>query len=143
MKRLIPFLIVAFVFAVAAFSMTPASAQSVEAPYVLVFDMDNVPSDIEGLVSAAGGELLYWFPQVGIAVAAAESDNFASEAGANAFVESVGITGQWALPEVEMFVAEFEAPTATDDLYEVFQWDIRRVGADQAGDVGSRFKRHS
>lgn len=129
-------MIMLLIAAVPVVSAAPAPEVAVEAPYVVIFDMDNLPADVEGLVAGAGGKLLFWFPQVGIAVTSAESGSFADQIGASVFVDSVGLTGQWGLPETTVYAPELEAPTATDSAYYQYQWDIRRVGADQAWAAG-------
>ena len=115
---------------------TWAQASATDAPYILVFDRDNLPAAVEKLVLNAGGELLFWFPEVGIAAARANDANFASVVMLDVSVTDVGAAGRWSVPQTVMFSPEFDEPTEADIYYDAFQWDIRRVGADGAWDDG-------
>ena len=106
-------------------------AQGSEARYVIVFHKGNLPVDVESLVSAAEGELLSWMPEVGIAVAASNIESFAETVGEVAAVEAVGVSGWWSIPETTTYIPEFDEPTIKDVFYP-YQWNICRVGADQA-----------
>jgi subtilisin family serine protease len=117
-----------------------AQANTAEAPFTIVFDRDNLPADVEGLVAVAGGELLFWFPEVGIAVANGDVGSFADSISADASVSEVGLSGMWSVPDVQVFAPTTLGPTVADNLYFPFQWHIRRIGADQAwanGNTGS------
>ncbi|MCB2179604.1 S8 family serine peptidase [bacterium] len=132
-KKIILLLTIVAVFLIASI---PASAESVESPYVLVFKMNKLPADVDAFVADAGGKLTIWMPQVGIAIATSDSADFADIASANASVSEVGLMGKWSLPVTQEFGFELAAPTSTDVYYEAYQWDIRRVGAPEAWDVG-------
>jgi subtilisin family serine protease len=115
-------------------AIEPVSAGSESQRYVVVFE-ESIPENAAGLVEAAGGELVKTFPQVGIAIAtSAGADLVASLEGASG-VYAVGGERFLSLPEGEVHVSANAPDPAVDTGYFDYQWDIRRVGADQAWDV--------
>jgi subtilisin family serine protease len=105
-------------------------------PLVLVFNANRFPDDVGGFVAAAGGTLLHSFPEVGLAVARANDAGFSNRVRASHAIQAVGPVGRWTAPGMTPFTPALGAPTAADAGYEAYQWDIRRVGADQAWAAG-------
>lgn len=98
--------------------------------YVVVFKSNTLPADAALLVSANGGKLTRAFKQVGVATVQGDAA-FASRMAKNGKVLSVGTEHVFKLPQtVRREVADLEgAPTAADNLYAAYQWDMRRMGA--------------
>lgn len=128
-----------FVLALMGLFLTPlaepvaAAANSAQA-YTVVFRSATLPADAADVIEAAGGRLVYALDAVGVAIAVSSDPLFADRVSGSAGVVSVGLQRYQALPAVE--VLEYNdaesGPTASDDLYAAYQWDIRRVKADQA-----------
>jgi len=106
------------------------------APLVLVFNRGRFPADVGGFVAAAGGTLLHSFPEVGLAVASGNDTGFSNRVLAGHAVQAVGPVGRWTAPGLTPLAPALGAPTSTDVGYGLYQWDIRRVGADQAWAAG-------
>lgn len=105
--------------------------------YTIVFKGKGVPNNAEQTVAAAGGELVATLPEIGVGTAESSDPSFADNLSGAKGIFAVGLELQMELPPLEIEEFSAEAPTATDDLYFAYQWDIRRVGAEQAWDTTS------
>ncbi|UCC71026.1 MAG: S8 family serine peptidase, partial [Gemmatimonadota bacterium] len=98
--------------------------------YVIVFQK-KVPRKAAQIVADAGGELVGTLPEVGLGLATSSDPSFAESLRGVRAVHSVGVARFHALPETEVYVSE-NGPTPADVGYFNYQWDIRRVKADEA-----------
>lgn len=108
--------------------------------YILVFQDSRIPHGTEARVEEIGGQIVKKIPQIGVMVASGGA-NFATQALRVPGVTDVGpnIMLSLDLPEyrvVNDFLVEdhfrdsLEDDIALNDLYVVYQWDIKRVGGD-------------
>ncbi len=116
----------------------PAAAGDETLRYVVAFQGNGIPRNVEKAVDEAGGKLIETFSEVGIGIAVSSNPNFASKLTKAKGVYEVGLERYLALPLPEFVEYENSSgPTPGDIYYELFQWDIRRVKADSAWDVTS------
>lgn len=105
--------------------------------YVVMFSGDSIPKDATKSVAAVGGTLVTMLPEVGIGVAVSENPDFAALLRRVRGVVAVGEERFMPFSEQQAAVeAEAEAPDpGIDTGYLAYQWDIRRVRADEAWSV--------
>lgn len=114
----------------------PAQAEGDAERYVVVFAGSRIPKQATQMVEAAGGELIKTLPEVGVGIAVSSDPGFADSLKGVRGVHSVGAERFHSLPATEAVAYEADEPDpAVDLLYEQYQWDIRRVRADQAWEV--------
>ena len=132
---------------VLALGMALGGAASAEASdgtrYLVMLKKSSSLSAVQKGVRAAGGEVIDYLPQVGIAVATSDADSFAGRIGKNVKVQSVMMEPLSVLPDtgLEEF-AGFEntaeavalsGPTSADVLFNNdLLWGIERVNAPDA-----------
>jgi lantibiotic leader peptide-processing serine protease len=120
----------------AALASTHAAAQTAPAGrYLVVFKSEAVPADAAQRIVKNGGRINRTFGPIGV-VAVSGDAAFAARMGKDAKVLAVGLEGVFGLPDAtgrEMTEAELAveegAPTAADNLYAAYQWDMRRMNA--------------
>ncbi|NIN66143.1 MAG: S8 family serine peptidase [Anaerolineae bacterium] len=134
MKRMLALLATAALLAV-VFSV-PVAAEDTPSRYVVVFAGNGLPKDAGKIIQSAGGTLVSEFPRIGTAIATSSSPAFGNALQRSNKVHAVGLERYQVLPELEV-QAFVEQPTATDFLYFLYQWDIRRVKADMAWPTNS------
>jgi len=105
--------------------------------YVVVYKQQAVPADAATRIAAAGGRLVYAYPQIGVAIASSESAWFRSKVMEDARVENASSTDGFAsrLPDTQVADAGGELPTtpATDtDTLTPLQWDMRQIHTPEA-----------
>lgn len=117
----------------------PVSASGASQRYVVAFNAEAIPPDAEAIVAASGGTLAKTFPRIGIAIAQSSDPDFAQNLGKNASVYAVSVERHHDLPplEVEVFEEASGPDPGIDTYYYQYQWDIRRVRADQAWEITS------
>lgn len=100
--------------------------------YVLVFNGNAVPSGAAAAVQRAGGTIVRTLPQVGLALAESSNARFASTLRAP---QLAAVTGHYAhtLPPL----ANEPAQAVTPGAFWGFQWNIRRVQAEDAWTITS------
>ena len=131
MKRLLT--ILALLAIVTAIFAIPTGAEDVESRYVVVFNNSGrIPNGAADDIAEAGGELVMTFEEVGIGIAVSTSPTFADDLKGAGSVHEVGLEGYHSLPIPTVYTEVDTGPTADDNYYELYQWDIRRVNADQA-----------
>ncbi|MGH8028818.1 MAG: S8 family peptidase [Arenimonas sp.] len=103
--------------------------------YLVVFKTDVLPADAAQRVTKQGGKVNFSFDQIGVVTVTADA-GFVTRMSRDTKVASVGTEHVFQLPETtsrEMTDAELGdiegAPTAADNLYKSYQWDMRRMGA--------------
>jgi len=123
----------------AALASTAASAANTTAPptgrYLVVFKSDVLPADAAQRITKQGGVVNRTIDQIGVAVVNADA-GFVTRMARDTKVLSVGTEHVFQLPDVasrEMTSEEMGdvegAPTPADNLYNAYQWDMRRMGA--------------
>ena len=115
--------------------VAPGVAAETEATrYVVVFNSNSVPSDAANTIAKAGGEMAKSFDEIGVAIAISSNANFAKNLEKAKGVKIVGMERYMELAPMNKVEAD-EPDPAVDEYYYAYQWDIRRVNADQAWDI--------
>ena len=119
------------------------SSLTASSSYVLLGKGNKLPSDLEAKVGAAGGALTAIVPEIGVAIAASSSPDFATAAGAIVGVQSVAQDQlvQWVPNErvQEAGVIDDGIGQASHGNNETFfnlQWAPKAVHAPEAWDAG-------
>lgn len=106
--------------------------------YVVVFNGSSVDA---AAIEAAGGVLVDDLEGVGVAIATSANPDFRADVEDQPRVRVAGNEYAFALPDVTAIVPKTESlesgPTPADVYYDLYQWDIRRVHADQAWEITS------
>lgn len=106
--------------------------------YVVVFTGNGIPNDAGMQIQAAGGEMVKTFPEVGVAIAVSGMEGFAASLRGARGIHSVGAEHFMTVPDAEAIALEATEPDpAVDTYYYAYQWDIRRVKADEAWEITS------
>jgi subtilisin family serine protease len=109
--------------------LVPAQAEGETLRYVIVFNGKKIPKKAAAQIEDAGGTLVKTLPEIGVAIATSDNPNFAQNVKHAKGVLEAGQERFLALPFTEAH--EFEGDVA-EPAYSIYQWDIRRVKADQA-----------
>lgn len=101
--------------------------------YLVVFKTDVLPADAATRIARNGGRLVRTFDAVGVATVTGNAA-FADRMARDTKVLAVGAEHVFARPDHAMMpldenAAAEAAPTAADNLYNAYQWDMRRIGA--------------
>lgn len=114
-----------------------ARAEDSRTRYVVVFAGDGVPRDAARAMAAARGKLVTVLPEVGIGIAVSDNPDFARVLDRSRGVVAVGEERFMPFSEHGAPVEdEMDAPESSVDTgYFTYQWDIRRVRADEAWSV--------
>ncbi|GAB3380973.1 S8 family peptidase [Lysobacter fragariae] len=129
MSKLLPALGLA-----AGLCVASLSTQAAPGRYLVVFKADTLPADAAARVTGKGGNLARAFQQIGV-VSVTGDAAFAARMAKDPSVLSVGPELAFAAPETLLTpLSETDAnveaaPTAADNLYAAYQWDMRRMGA--------------
>jgi subtilisin family serine protease len=115
-----------------------AAASTTSAPvgrYLVVFKTDVLPADATQRITKQGGIVNRAFDPIGVVVVNADA-GFVTRMSRDTKVLSVGTEHVFQLPDTasrEMTTEEMGdvegAPTPADNLYNAYQWDMRRMGA--------------
>lgn len=130
----------------ASVSASATLAASVEAPQYVVLGRKNVlPGDIEAQITAAGGRMVSYIPEIGVAVAEGDAE-FAGRATGIVGVESVApdMVLNWLEETVPSGVADMEVEltaeahtfTPAAETFYGFQWAPDAIGAPTAWAAG-------
>ena len=120
----------------AAVTASSALAQN----YVVLYKSQAVPADAAQTISAAGGTLVYSYPQVGVAIARSDAPQFAGAMKADSRVEGAAATGGFAtrLSSEESTLADgglaalVNLPATDADNLSGLQWDMRQIHTPEA-----------
>ncbi len=111
-------------------------AQAPQARYIVVFTASRLPHNASALVEAAGGQVALALPQVGVAIATSSDPNFAEAMAQTRGVLAVDTELAYRLPPLEHRPQDGPVP-GVDVFYQSgLQWDIQRVRADGAWELG-------
>jgi lantibiotic leader peptide-processing serine protease len=118
-------------------SLEPAVSRSVAASetgeYLVVYRSGALSRQMRSRIEAAGGTIVKEIPQIGVASVRSSDPGFASAAARIGGVTHVGpdLMTSLDLPESQIVHADLAVEGIEDnDLYMLYQWDIRRVGGD-------------
>ncbi|MHB1167222.1 MAG: hypothetical protein ACYC0N_01620 [Carboxydocellales bacterium] len=102
--------------------------------YLVLFNQDMLPADYQQVITSAGGLVKSVIPQLGAVVAQTDYRNFLLDLAGNNKVEEAGLNVNITLEEDTPRPLEIStlAPPEQGDLYQMFQWDIQRVGGKPA-----------
>lgn len=130
-KNIFSFLVVLIV----VFTSTSfGQVEVIEDEYLIVMSAeDRVPANLDEIVSAAEGKLINTIPQVGIAVAASESKDFAKSLEKNKMISNVlpRLNVQW-IPSEEVHLCSI----GDNETLFWFQWALHVIDAPEAWDAG-------
>lgn len=107
----------------------------IEDEYLIIMRAeDSVPANLDKIVSAAKGKLINTIDQVGMAVAASESEGFAKSLKRNKMISNVlpRLNLQW-LPSEEIHLASI----GNDETLFWLQWALHVIDAPEAWDAGT------
>jgi subtilisin family serine protease len=122
---------------VAAFSATSTRAGE-ERTFIVLYKADVLPADAVVPIQAAGGSLVYGYPQIGVAIARSADPSFAESLRSDASVEGVAASGGFAsrlrsAPAQVVGLPQVNVPA--DDSAEPFfrfQWNMRQIKVPEA-----------
>ena len=117
---------------ITAFGVVPASAETTDSEYLVLFANSRIPPRAAAQVQAAGGTIVNEVPQIGMLVVRGDAD-FPARAQRIGGVTEVGpnVMLSLDLPEARIVRENIDVEGIEDnDLYMTYQWDIRRVGGD-------------
>lgn len=127
-------LTVALSAAAFAGSLGVGHAQVVDKNYIVVFKSDNLPSNYLDVVNTSGGKVTKALPKLGAVEVNSENPNFLSDIQKSSAVLNAGVENTIypeAPVDVEVLKEGFKA-TAANDLYNIYQWDIKQVTSEGA-----------
>lgn len=127
-------LTVALSAAAFAGSLGVGHAQGVDKNYIVVFKSDNLPSNYLDVVNTSGGKVTKALPKLGAVEVNSENPNFLSDIQKSSAVLNAGVENTIypeAPVDVEVLKEGFKA-TAANDLYNIYQWDIKQVTSEGA-----------
>ena len=109
------------------------------ANYLVLYQQQAVPADAAATMLAAGGQLVYSYNDIGVAVAKSNDASFAAKLSWDARVDAVDATGQFGVHLNDTESAAGGSPgdlpnaTVTDgDSLSPLQWDMRQIKTPQA-----------
>jgi len=126
--------------ATVASSTLVASGAAVGNNYVVLYNSQSVPAGAAKTIQQAGGQLVYSYSDIGVAIASSSNASFRSNLlAADKFVENAASTAGFAT-QVKNDTDSSGPPTgglpnapATDgDTFSPLQWDMRQIHAPQA-----------
>ncbi|MEA3239248.1 MAG: S8 family serine peptidase, partial [Candidatus Bipolaricaulota bacterium] len=131
-------------------ALAPLAASSAGHDYIVVFNANYLPKDIDSMVASAGGQVKTKFAQVGMVLATAQASSFVSDISNVAKVQYVvpDVKLNW-LPGEE-YISVFEAtkkhpkkgrpsegnPGEEDTFFNTYQWSMYAIDAPGAWDAG-------
>lgn len=127
-------LTVALSAAAFAGSLGVGHAQVVDKNYIVVFKSDNLPSNYLDVVNTSGGKVTKALPKLGAVEVNSENPNFLSDIQKSSAVLNAGVENTIypeAPVDVEVLKEGFKA-TAANDLYNIYQWDIKQATSEGA-----------
>jgi subtilisin family serine protease len=108
-----------------------------EGRYIVLFRGHELPADLESSVASAGGRLVRSMPEVGVAIALSDTEDFARSVRRIAGVTSVGPAPAHSPPETHFEAVLEDRPTEEDLLYQWgLLWNLDRVHAPEAWEAG-------
>jgi subtilisin family serine protease len=114
--------------------------------YVVLYKQQAVPADAARTIAQAGGQLVYAYPQIGVAIASSDSAMFRSKLLQSSSVENASTTAGFAyqLPDQQAAAGPpdvvSQAPVSDSDTLSPLQWDMRQIHTPEAHAItgGSR-----
>ena len=145
MKKLFKLIGIVVVFAAIAIAIFPlagfASAGN-QQTFIVLYKQNIVPGDAAEAFAAAGGELVYSYDKIGVAIARSESDSFLQTIKASKNVENVSATGNFAVRLDQGLTFEELDESAIADITGAFafadeplaylQWDMVQIHVPEA-----------
>lgn len=103
--------------------------RDVSGRYIVVFE-EGIPPEAESTIAALGGEIVQRFSEIGVLVVVSNRPDFGKELAGMKGVEAVGHDEIWSLGPIEAKPLDTEplGSPSLDLLYDLYQWDIKRVG---------------
>ena len=145
MKTLLKFLVVSALLVVFGLTMFPLgnfTQAGNEQTYIVLYKQQTVPEDASHTITEAGGELVYSYDQIGVAIARSESDTFRQEIMRDKMVENASSTSNFGVKLDDDFaLEEFDEGAAIDlgttssdfdDPLTYLQWDMFQIQVPEA-----------
>ena len=130
MKRFISVLfILTMVF---AFVPSQAAAEAEPVRYTVVFNGTNIPKKAADMIADAGGELVKTFEEIGVGIAISSDPDFGEAVKGVKGILAADAERYLALPQIDAYEYTDQEAAVVEPYYSIYQWDIRRVRADQA-----------
>lgn len=130
MKRFISVLfILTMVF---AFVPSQAAAEAEPVRYTVVFNGTKIPKKAADMIADAGGELVKTFEEIGVGIAVSSDPDFEEAVKGVKGILAADAERYLALPQTYAYEYTDQEAAVVEPYYSIYQWDIRRVRADQA-----------
>jgi subtilisin family serine protease len=140
--KLMAVVVVFAALAIAIFPLASFASAGNQQTFIVLYKQHNVPSNAAKSFEAAGGELVYSYDKIGVAIARSASDSFLQIIKADKFVEGVSATEDFgvrlgdnlAFGELDQStIADFNGTTAFDDEPLAYlQWDMYQIHVPEA-----------
>ena len=130
-------------------ALAPMEANPAGHNYLVVFNSNNLPKNIESIVSSAGGQVVKKFAQVGTVLATAQASSFVSDMENTARVKYVlpDVKLNWLPDEKYKKIVSFDqaAPAGgvttqsigdDEPFFDAYQWSMTAIDAPGAWDAG-------
>ena len=109
--------------------------------YIVTYKDGAASSNADALIQGAGGQLVYNYPQIGVAIARSDRTDFAANVAADANVDGAVATTNFSSHvdngELDAAGADSATTAAPGDSLSGFQWDMRQIKAFEAQAVTS------
>lgn len=96
--------------------------------YVVVFQAETLPDDYGTIIAQAGGRVISANNSIGTALVQGTGSGFQKKVRQNGAVAEAGPAGYVTADIVGMMPADEDSSAAADSFYDLYQWDIKRVG---------------
>ena len=119
----------------ASSNTAPAQAGAAET-FVVLYKGNSVPSSVAGDITAAGGQLVYVYDKIGVAIAASDIATFRANLLKDTRIEGASSTARFGVRLDEELEVVDAAAVATNgawgDPLSVSQWDMRQIHVPEA-----------
>lgn len=96
--------------------------------YVLVFKNEILPDNYEQIIHNSGGTVLLSNPDIGTVLVKQQKDEMVGSLKKHPLIEDIGVEGKVKPDMLKKVDVATESLPMTGSLYDLYQWDIKRVG---------------
>lgn len=114
-----------------------AAAVTASQTFLVLYKLESLPSTFRADIAKAGGSVIAPYPEIGVVIASANSDTFASALAKSVLVQSVVPTQGSAVDSLPSVTSTVKAPLPTlphgsGEPLASMQWNMRQIHASEA-----------